>query len=277
MFYPKLHLRSFSAGCALLVGSIGVLSAESWEETVPPFAPGSFPELRPVKVQYGFGWNGVTAATADLHLTKTPDEHYRLEATGRTVGFARNLWKFDVAHVGLSDARTLRPIQIREVESVRSKRWETVVDYTSQGVVSRREEQSGSSIKTKERVFKFPNVLSLNSALLYVRAKPLPDGAVERIVVYPTTSAYLCTITVLGRESLTVAAGSYEAIKLDVQLNKIGKKRELQTHKKFKRATVWLGNDADRLVLRIETQIFIGTVFAELQSVQFDSARPEWR
>ena len=61
-----------------------------------------------------------------------------------------------------------------------------------------------------------------------------------------------------------------QSIKVDLQLNKIGKNRELLPHKKFKHANVWLSDDTDRLVLRIETQIFIGTVFAELQSVQFD-------
>jgi len=34
-----------------------------------------------------------------------------------------------------------------------------------------------------------------------------------------------------------------------------------------------VSDDADRLLLRAEAQIFIGTVFAELQSVRFDNAK----
>jgi hypothetical protein len=83
----------------------------------------------------------------------------------------------------------------------------------------------------------------------------------------------LATVTVLGRERLTGPSGAYNAIKLDLQLSKIGKNRELEPHRKFRRATVWLSDDPDRLLLRIQAQIFVGTVFAELQSVEFDDAR----
>jgi hypothetical protein len=79
---------------------------------------------------------------------------------------------------------------------------------------------------------------------------------------------------VLGRERLTVPAGTYNAIKLDLQLSKIGKQRQLEPHRKFRRAVVWISDDPDRLMLRIEAQIFVGTVFAELQSVEFDAAKP---
>jgi hypothetical protein len=115
-------------------------------------------------------------------------------------------------------------------------------------------------------------VQSVNSALLYLRTQPLTDGAVHRVVVYPATSAYLCTVTVAGRERITVPTGTYDALKFDVQLKKIGDNRELLPHKKLKKATVWLSNDADRVVLRIETQVFVGTVFAELQSIKFEDS-----
>jgi hypothetical protein len=44
----------------------------------------------------------------------------------------------------------------------------------------------------------------------------------------------------------------------------------LEPHRKFRRATVWISDDANRIPLRIEAQIFVGTVFAELQAMRFD-------
>jgi hypothetical protein len=44
---------------------------------------------------------------------------------------------------------------------------------------------------------------------------------------------------------------------------------KLEPHKKVKRATAWVSADANRLLLRTEAHVFIGTVFAELQSVRF--------
>ena len=148
------------------------------------------------------------------------------------------------------------------------------MNYTPEGVTSDREKRQGTEVKSKRRTFDFPNAMSLSSSILYLRSQPLTDGAVGRIVVYPSTSAYLSTVTVMGHERITVPAGSYDAIKLDLQVEKIGKNRELQPHKKFKRATIWISDDADRLILRIEGQVFIGTVSAELQSVQFENGKP---
>jgi hypothetical protein len=92
-------------------------------------------------------------------------------------------------------------------------------------------------------------------------------------VVYPATSAYLATVTVVGREKISVHAGTYNAIKLDLQLKRVGKHFELEPHRKFRRATIWVSDDAERLPLRIEAQIFVGTVWAELQSVHFDNPK----
>jgi hypothetical protein len=69
---------------------------------------------------------------------------------------------------------------------------------------------------------------------------------------------------------VTVRAGTYNAIKVDLQLKRVGKNLELEPHRKFRRATVWLSDDANRIPLRIEAQIFVGTVFAELQAMRFD-------
>ena len=103
-----------------------------------------------------------------------------------------------------------------------------------------------------------------------MRSQPLRDRSVYRIAVYAATNAYLATVTVGGHEKISVHAGTYNAIKLDLQLKRIGKHLELEPHRKFRRATIWVSDDAERLLVRIEAQIFVGTVWAELQSVHFD-------
>lgn len=266
-------LRTFQLCAVAFVCAAQAAFGEGWEETVPPYAPGSFPPPRPVNVRYAFGWNDLTAATAELQFSRVGDR-FQLKGSAQTIGLARTLWKFDTEQVSTSDAATLRPIHVKEVEQARSKEWNTELTFAPERVTAQRTETSEKGTKTKTRKFDFPNVMSLSSALLYLRSKPLADGNTERLVVYPTTNPYLCSVAVLGREEISVPAGSYNAIKLEVKLNKIGKKRELQPHKKFKRAIVWMSDDADRLILRIESQIFLGTVFGELQSAQFPNGKP---
>ena len=43
---------------------------------------------------------------------------------------------------------------------------------------------------------------------------------------------------------------------------------KLEPHGKFKHATGWLSDDADRLPLRMNAQIFVGSVWVELQKVE---------
>jgi hypothetical protein len=262
-----------SVAILLLLASGLTSFAANWQATLTKDPPGNFQELRPLRAAYRFGWSGFTAATGEVHFTKSSEGRFQLEGTGRTIGFVRALWKLDVNYHALANAETLRPVETQQTESYRSKETRTHLTFTNNGVIRARTEGQGGSGGTKTREFSFPNLFDLHSALLYLRSQPLRDRSVYRVVVYPATSAYLATITVVGREKVSVRAGSYNAIKVDLQLNRIGKKLDLQPHRKFRRATIWVSDDSDRILLRIEAQVFVGTVFAELQSVRFDNPK----
>jgi hypothetical protein len=263
---PPILLAIF-AFLALCSGSL----ADNWEATLSKEPPGSFPELRPLHASYRFGWSGLTAATGDVHFTKPSEDKFQLDGTGRTIGFVRALWKLDVNYQAVAGAGTLRPIETRQIESYRSKKIVTHLAFTTNGVTRTRTE--GKNAEAKSRQFNFPNLFDLFSAMLYLRSQPLKDRSVYRVVAYPATNAYLATVTVVDREKIAVHAGSYNAIKLDLQLKRVGKHRELEPHRKFRRATIWVSDDAERLLLRIEAQVFVGTVFADLQSVRLDNPK----
>ena len=245
-------------------------AASSWESTVTASSPPSFPNPRPMHARYGFGWSGFPCASAEIRLTKPGGDRLQLDVTARTIGLARTLWKFDATHVSTIEASTLHPIGVRQSENDRNKKILTELSFTSGGVVSKVSEIPG---ETKTRRFDFPHLFDLQSSLLYLRSQPLPERSVQRVVVYSATDPYLATVTVLGRERVTVPAGTYNAIKFDLQLNRI-KDGQLQPHRKFRRANAWLSDDPDRVLLKIEAQVFIGSVFCELQAVDYENPKP---
>ena len=246
--------------------------AENWEATLSKDPIGNFPQMRPLRASYRFGWSGFTAATGDVHFTKPSENKFQLDGTGRTIGFVRALWKLDASYQAIASAETLRPIETQQIENYRSKKIVTHLTFTSNGVTRERTEGKGAAAP-KTRQFNFPNLFDLFSAMLYLRSQPLKERTVYRVVAYPATNAYLATVTVVGREKISVHAGNYNAIKLDLRLKRIGKHRQLEPHRKFRGATIWVSDDPERLLLRIEAQIFVGTVFAELQSVNFDNPK----
>lgn len=247
-------------------------AAPAWPSMITKDPPGNFPPLRPLEATYRFGWAGFTAGTSQVHFTHPVSDRFEFKGTGGTIGFVRALWKLDVNHRALADAKTLLPIEMKQIESYRRKKLITQLAFTNIGVKrTRTERPSASPPSTKQ--FDFPDLFDMHSAALYLRSQSLSDGSVYRIVVYPATTAYLATLAVVGRETISVHAGSYHAIKIDLHLNKVGKNLELEPHKKFRRATIWVSDDSDRILLRIEAQIFVGTVFADLQSVKFDNPK----
>lgn len=247
-----------------------VAAAADWQASLTKDPPGKFPPARSLRAKYVFGWSGFTAGTGDIRFNRTADEQrYVIEATGGTVGLARALWRYDVNYHAATDANTLRPIEARQVETQRKKTMTTTLAFNSSGV-SRSRTESGKTENEKPKQTNMSNLYDLLSALLYARSQPMKEHSSYRVVVYPTTNAYVATLTVLGREKVSVHAGSYNAIKLGLQLSRVGK-NALEPYKKFKRATVWISDDNDRIVLRVEAQIFVGTVYADLQSVQFDA------
>jgi hypothetical protein len=269
--WPAIGPRILPAIFAFLAFCSSSL-AENWEATLSKEPIGNFPEMRPLRGSYRFGWSGLTAATGDVHFTKPSENKFQLDGTGRTIGFVRALWKLDVNYQAIASAQTLRPIETQQIESYRSKKIVTHLTFTNNGVTRARTEGKGAA-EAKTRQFNFPNLFDLFSAMLYLRSQPLKERTVYRVVAYPATNAYLATVTVVGREKISVHAGSYSAIKLDLRLKRIGKQRQLEPHRKFRGATIWVSDDPERLLLRIEAQVFVGTVFAELQSVTFDNPK----
>ncbi|HEX4654000.1 MAG TPA: DUF3108 domain-containing protein [Candidatus Udaeobacter sp.] len=268
--FVQSKIRLIECALAILFAFCTSCPAANWQSTISKEPPGNFSELRPLRATYRFGWSGLTAATGDVRFTRQQDK-FEFDGTGRTVGFVRALWKFDGTHNAVAEVQTLHPLETQQTENYRSKKLVTHLAFTSNGVSRTRTEGEGAAAATKTREFNFPDLFDLHSAALYLRSQPLKERSVYRVVVYPATSAYLVTITVVGREKISVHAGSYNAIKLDLQLKRVGKHLELEPHRKFRRGTIWISDDADRVLLRVEAQIFVGTIFAELQSLHFES------
>jgi hypothetical protein len=258
----------FWLGAALFFPA-GTAGAAAWEGTLTRDPPGTFPLFRPLRANYVFGWSGFTAATAEVHFSRLGGDRCQVQASGRTTGLVRALWRYDVNYRSTANSAVIRPVETNQVDILRSKKMTTHLAFTGTGVRRLRTE-TPSNGPVKPRDFNFPNLYDLQTSMLYLRSQALADRKVYRVVVYPATNAYLATATVLGREKISVRAGTYNAIKMDLQLQKVNDNLELEPHRKFRRATIWISDDPDRIVLRIEAQVFVGTVFAELQSVRFE-------
>lgn len=239
-----------------------------WQATLQPKKPGSFPPLRELKAEYSFGWSAVTAGHAEAEFTRKKGIN-TLKATGGSSGVARGLWRMDSEAVSEVNAATILPTKLVQKESYKDEKRTTTVVFGSEELARTRVREPKDKDSGKTKKFKFAPAHDLHSALLFIRSQPLKQGEVLRFVVYPSADAYLAEVEVLGRETLKVAGKEWPAIKVALRLKRITKKLEVESHKKFKSAIGWMSDDADRLLLKVETEVMVGKVWMDLQRVDF--------
>jgi Protein of unknown function (DUF3108) len=231
--------------------------------------PGTFTAPPSMRLAYRFGWSGIQAATADIHFFSPNRNTFEVDASGATSGFTRTLFRLDIYHQATENKATLRPIHFFQEEKYRQETVKTNVDFEPDFVSGLRE-KIPSDQPPKPNVFKFSPVFDMTTALLWVRSQKLADGDTESIVVWASNAPYLATVKVIGRETIKIDGQKQNAIRLDLKLKKIDKKMQLKDHKLFKEGRGWLSDDDKRIPLRIEADIFVGYVFAELESMKVE-------
>lgn len=231
--------------------------------------PGPFTTLRPGVFRYAFGWSGLTAAEADVNTTLSPEGRCELDFSAKTTGVVRTMWKMDAKATSSCEPATFRPVKLTQTETYKKKTVTTVVDFLADGPVQHRSQEPPEPGAGVVRQFRFPHVHDLNSAVLFIRSQALAQGDSVKLCVYPGGAPYLAAVTVTGRERMKAAGREWDTIKCDVQLSGIADDYSLIPHRKFKKATAWISDDGDRLLLKISAEVQVGSVWAELQSADF--------
>jgi len=246
-------------------------NSPTWGKTLTSNkGPGNFGTFPDVNLTYELGWSGIQAAQADIHFYSRNRNIIEIEANAATLGLARSLFKLDVHQKAEENRTTLKPIRLFQEERYRSETVKTNVIFSPNSVTGTREKIPSDKLP-KPNTFKSGTVFDLSAAFLWIRSQPLKDDDTEQLVVWASNAPYLATIRVVGRETLRIKGEEKKAIKLDLKLKGIGKKLELKEHKLFKSGRGWLSDDVYRLPLRLETNIFIGYIYAELAFVNLKS------
>lgn len=263
---------NFLRVATLAVLAMSTAVAAEWEASLAPKTPGTFPPLRPLKAHYAFGWAALSAGQADAEFTRKGDVN-TLHIVGGSGGAVRTMWKCDADATSTVDSKTLQTLQLVQMEKYSDEKRTTTVVFTPDEVQRTRVREPKDKDTGKTKRFKFAPVRDLQGALLFLRSQPLKDGDAVRMVVYPNASAYLAEVDVLSREKVKVSGKEWPAIKVALKLRGIAKDLELQPHQKFKSATGWISDDADRLLLKIQAEVMVGKVWMELRQVDFNPAK----
>ncbi len=260
------------------IASPAPVTLPAWYSRLSPDVPGTFPPPRLYSANYRVAWSGLEAARVDTEVTSPGDgAQIRTSVHASTTGMARTLYKLDAVHLSVIDRRTFRPQYLDQTEHGSHKDTSTHVDFTADGATrSNRDLTRGKTDDAphKPRHFAYPGLFDMEGVLLELRSLPLAVGDEKTYLFMTSGSPYLATVKVLGRETVHVRAGGFPSIRCSLQLEKVGKNGSLEPRKGFKSGEAWLSDDANRLLIKAQTDLFIGAVSLELETVKFtDPAR----
>lgn len=253
---------------AAVIVSVGQ-AADPWLARIGPETPGTFPLVRPFSGKFRFGWSEIGAASAEARVWYSGDK-IMVEVKGGTNGLARTLWQLDARHKATILKEGLQPVAFEQVERYAKKRVRTEAVFKPDGLWRLRAVPSDPKNVPRWKKIKIEPIRDIVSAMLFIRSQSLNDGEKVGVVAFPGDSPFLVEATVVRHEQIRVGNKLRKVIKLDFQIQRIDlAKRRLAPHGKFKNGTVWISDDENRVPLRAEVNIFIGYVFGELESIQF--------
>lgn len=251
----------------LLLGVSAVMA--DWQEDVTALRAGPFPPLpTELNARYVFGWSGIEAAEADVRLSRGADGVWTASVKGGTTGAARSLWKLDADYEAAVAEADWRSLSSCLVERYKRYNVEEQCDYSPGGVRSLRQSTKQGASKPDWMNFDVPGLRDMAGALLLARSQPLGNGDTISLAVFPGEWMYLVRVKVEGREMISWHGQKRAVLRASLEIDWIGKDYSLKPHKKFQRGTVWVSDDEIRLPLRVEVKVFIGYVFAELQTIE---------
>jgi len=253
--------------CAALCFAFIDAARAGWREEVAALRAGEFAPPADLTARYVFGWGGIEAAAADVQLRRE-GAVWKAMVRGGTTGAARRLWQLDADYEAVTQSEDWRSLSSFLAERYRRYRVEEVCEFRGGGVRSLRWNTKADAGKPEWMNFYVPGLRDMAGAMLLARSQPLNDGDLLHLAVFPGEWMYLVRAKVEGRESLPWQGEQRKVIRLSLDIDWIGKDFTLQPHRKFKRGTVWVSDDEVRMPLRIEVKVFVGAVFAELQSLK---------
>jgi len=263
---PRL-VRFLRIGATVLLAPLIAWTAP-WQDGLTADVLGPTPEVRPFQAEFRFGWSEIEAAHVSTNIRYEGGDVF-MDATGSTTGMARLLWQMDFSHRAHAARQGFQTIETTQTETYKNRVINIHMIAKPDGLWRLRE-TGGPTPGTWKKVNISP-LRDLFAGMLFLRSQKLDPGDEIQTIIYPGDSPFLVKLNAISTENITVAGVTRPALKLDLRLQRINLKKgsTLEENGKFRSGTVWLSNDADRVPLRAEVEIFIGYVFAELTSITF--------
>lgn len=264
LFFFYRYMGRFARISAVLLLLVLPSLATAGEGKPPRAALDSLPFRPGEQLTYNISWsNVISAGTATLEVQhdRTADgrDAFRFVSTARSSGIVDTFYRVDDRIQSLVVARGMLPLvyEMKQRHGKRKKERELIFDHDG-GTVTYRRDGFQEVVQVPE------GVQDALSSMYYLRSQE--SFTVNGTIVIPVHDAgktWSVEIQVLGRERITVPAGTFETIKVKTYPKYEG----VFMHKG--EIFIWMTDDARRVPVLMKSTIAIGSIMATLTGMRF--------
>ena len=233
------------------------------------------PALRPFaageELVFEFGWNG--APCADFHMSLREEEkdgalQLVLDYEGHTREQIAWAWSYRISGTTYLDQQTLLPSLSERTSEEKDKRKRVTIEFDRSARIAHVVEERLHKYERKERRIPFRMGLDLLGAIFFARTLEMPMGKPVVLEVLQGKMTYAAEMTPIRREKVQVKAGTFDTLAVELRLRALGGTDEERAEEeaKYQRICIWFSDDERRLPVKLECEVFVGSVYAELIS-----------
>ncbi|MFL3660835.1 MAG: DUF3108 domain-containing protein [Polaribacter sp.] len=228
------------------------------QKEVPAFKSGE-------KLRYKMSYSGfLTAGTAVLELNEVELDGKKVfysRGSGWTSGIIKWFFKIDDVYESYFDKDTIKPYYFKRKidEGGYKKHRNTQFNYDT------KEAYVQDFINQKDTIIAFSNVQDMMSSFYYLRTqdvKGMKKGDEIAIDMFMDSQVYPFKLRYLGKEVLKTKFGKINTLVFRplVQSGRIFKAEES--------VTIWITDDANKIPIKMQADLSVGSLRAELQHYQ---------
>lgn len=221
----------------------------------------------PRHLAYRVAWNGIPAARATIDVTPGQEAGapaYTIDARASTNWFVDLFWRFR------GDARTtllaepVVPLSFRYERRVNRTPTQTWIDFGP--ALERARSGYIKPARRSEEVIDARDLTDPITAGFHALTTDARVGDVLSYRVFTGETHYRVRLLVRAEDTVEVPAGRFAALRIEPEVIKV-KDGEERPDENMRRATIWVTRAPVRILLRVRSEVFVGTVTLDLVDV----------
>jgi len=216
---------------------------------------------------YQLLWQGIPVGSAMIRVGTTyrdGKKMFDVEATAHSSRVVGLFYELRHRSESIFSARELKPVEFVSRQTENSRFTDLKISFSPDGLIHAKTTKGtlNGEGKSEEVSFRSENATFDPISAAYL-ALSLPVNPAEDLSfdVFNGRHRYLISFHVVGREKIKVAGKEHDAIKIKPLVKKL---TDTEGEKRVRKVYLWVSADGSREVLKLESEVLIGSVSAKL-------------